>query len=125
MPMNTAKPVISSSDPRKFTSRKVQDTFDQPLALLSDRFTDWIAAYLRFTIDGVRSTGVTQKITLHLQRCQTFCIQSYGHERVSTCVRRDVIAWQRALGPRTGPGDYQQPYSVALWLHHLGPCPVT
>ncbi|SRR5579883_516381 len=126
MPMNTAKPVISSSDPRKFTSRKVQDTFDQPLALLSDRFTDWIAAYLRFTIDGVRSTGVTQKITLHLQRFQTFFIQSYGHERVSTCVRRDVIAWQRALqdqelAPATINSHIASLSGFTTWVHAQSP----
>lgn len=122
MPKNIAKPVISVSDPHKFTSRKVQQAIDQPLARLSDSFTAWIAAYLRFTIDGVRSAGVAQKIALHLQRFQAFFIQAYGHERLSTCVRRDVTAWQRALqdqglAPATINSHVASLSGFTTWVH--------
>jgi len=90
--MRPAAPVNSSPDRPQSASRKVQHVLERPLALLSDRCADWVAAYLRLTIQGVRSEGVTQKIMLHLQRFQAFFWQSYGHDRLSTCVRRDVVA---------------------------------
>lgn len=37
------------------------------------------------------------KITLHLARFATFFRQRYSHDRLSACVRRDVVAWQSAL----------------------------
>ena len=46
---------------------------------------------------GVRSPAVTQKIALHLDRFVGFFQEGYGHDRISTCLRRDVLAWQRAL----------------------------
>lgn len=95
--MRPAAPVNASPDRPKSASRKVQHVLERPLALLSDRCEDWVAAYLRLTIQGVRSEAVAQKIALHLQRFQTFFWQSYGHDRLSACVRRDVVAWQLAL----------------------------
>lgn len=95
--MHPTTPLNSSPDPGKFASRKGEHAFEHPLSLLPDSFTDWMAAYLRLTITGVRSAGVAQKIALHLQRFQTFFTEAYGQERLSTCVRRDVMAWQRAL----------------------------
>jgi site-specific recombinase XerD len=95
--MRPAAPINALPDRPKSASRKVQQVLEHPLALLSDRCEDWVAAYLRLTIQGVRSEAVAQKITLHLQRFHTFLLESYGHERLSTCVRRDVVAWQRAL----------------------------
>lgn len=124
--MNTTRPVISAPDPRKFASRKVQRAFDHPLALLSDRCTDWIAAYLRLTIDGVRSAAITQKIALHLQRFQAFFTQAYGHERLSACVRRDVAAWQRALqeqglAPATVNNHLASLSGFTTWVHAQAP----
>jgi hypothetical protein len=40
---------------------------------------------------------VAQKIALHLDRFVGFFQASYGHDRIGTCLRRDVLAWQRAL----------------------------
>src|SRR5262249_26268503 len=87
--MRPTAPVNSSPDRPKSASRKVQRVLEHPLALLAQSGADWIAAYLRLTIQGVRSEAITQKITLHLQRFQAFLLESYGHDRLSTCVRRD------------------------------------
>ena len=46
---------------------------------------------------GVRSDAISQKIALHLRRFQTFFVETYGHDRLSTCLRRDVQAWQNSL----------------------------
>jgi integrase len=40
---------------------------------------------------------VTQKIALHLDRFIAFLLESYGHDRISTCLRRDVLGWQQQL----------------------------
>ncbi len=124
--MTTTGPANLSSDPRKFASRKVQRAFDHPLALLSDSLTDWTAAYLRLTIDGVRSAGVAQKIALHLQRFQAFFTQAYGHERLSTCVRRDVSAWQQSLhdqglAPATVNNHLASLSAFTTWVHTQAP----
>ncbi|MDQ3549312.1 MAG: site-specific recombinase, partial [Chloroflexota bacterium] len=34
---------------------------------------------------------------MHLDRFVGFFIASYGHDRITTCLKRDVVAWQRAL----------------------------
>jgi integrase len=124
--MTTTSPANTSPDPRKFASRKVQQAIDHPLALLSDSCTDWMAAYLRLTVDGVRSAGVAQKIALHLQRFQTFFTQAYGHERLSTCVRRDVVAWQQALldqglAPATVNNHLASLSAFTTWVHAQAP----
>lgn len=41
---------------------------------------------------------MTQEIALHLDRFIAFFNSSYGHDRSSACLRRDVLAWQRPLG---------------------------
>jgi len=64
---------------------------------IPEDLTTWIDRYLQLAVTGVRSEAVTQKITLHLQRFRAFFVQSYGHDRISTCVTRDVVAWQRHL----------------------------
>ena len=46
---------------------------------------------------GSAPPAVTQKIALHLDRFVAFFVESYGHDRISTCLRRDVLAWQQAL----------------------------
>jgi len=104
----------------------VQQVLERPLALLSDRCADWVAAYLRLTIQGVRSEGVTQKITLHLQRFQTFFWQSYGHDRLATCMRRDVVAWQQALqaqglAPATINNHLASLSGFTTWVHAQNP----
>lgn len=81
----------------KFTRRKVQVGFHQHSEGLADSLAAWIETYLRLAVIGVRSEAVTQKITLHLHRFQDFFVNAYGHDRLSTCLRRDVQAWQHAL----------------------------
>ena len=60
-----------------------------------DSLEAWSECYL--ALAGVRSAGIADKITLHLARFATFFRQRYGHDRLSACVRRDVVAWQSAL----------------------------
>lgn len=62
-----------------------------------DSLSEWGSRYLALAVVGVRSPEVTRKIALHLERFVTFFEESYGHDRISTCLRRDVVAWQRAL----------------------------
>lgn len=51
-------------------------------------------------VTGVRSEAVAAKIALHLNRFGRFFLQAYGHDRITTCLRRDVLAWQTALQER-------------------------
>lgn len=66
---------------------------DAPL----DRLSTWRERYLQLAVTGVRSPAVTAKITLHLQRFTDFFTEHYGHDRIATCLRRDVLDWQRSL----------------------------
>lgn len=70
------------------------------LPIPSDSLDAWMAHYLQMAVDGVRSEEVTRKIKLHLQRFQTFFEARYGQERISSCVKRDVVAWQQHLKAR-------------------------
>src|SRR5215210_7686522 len=79
------------------TARKVQAVPGGLPADVPDSLTDWATRYLALAVVGVRSPAVTQKIALHLDRFVAFFQASYGHDRISTCLRRDVLAWQRAL----------------------------
>ena len=49
------------------------------------------------------SPQVAAKIGLHLDRFRTFLVDVYGHERISTVGRRDVVDWQRRLAERLAP----------------------
>ncbi len=80
-----------------FTSRKVQAVPGGLAEEVVDSLAAWATRYLTLAVIGVRSTAVTQKMTLHLDRFVGFFIASYGHDRISTCLRRDVLAWQKAL----------------------------
>ena len=80
-----------------FTARKVQAIPGGLPADVPDSVAAWATRYLALAVVGVRSEGVTQKIALHLDRFITSLIESYGHDRISTCLRRDVLAWQKAL----------------------------
>ncbi|MFL5806416.1 MAG: tyrosine-type recombinase/integrase [Roseiflexaceae bacterium] len=63
----------------------------------ADSLDAWFRHYQQLAVMGVRSVAVAQKITLHLDRFRAFFLESYGHERITTCLRRDVQAWQHAL----------------------------
>ncbi|MHB8629045.1 MAG: tyrosine-type recombinase/integrase [Aggregatilineales bacterium] len=62
-----------------------------------DSFSAWIEYYVQLAVIGVRSDAVARKIGLHLKRFLQFFQQSYGHDRLSICLRRDVVAWQSVL----------------------------
>jgi len=63
----------------KFTARKVQDDNRQLLASLPDSLGAWITQYL------------------HLARFLEYFQRAYGHDRISTCLKRDVISWQKQM----------------------------
>jgi len=65
--------------------------------IVPDSLTAWIAHYEGLAVTGVRSASVAAKIHLQLQRFCLFFVSCYGHDRISTCVHRDVQAWQRHL----------------------------
>lgn len=94
MTKNTAEKV-SYLD--KFTIRKVQSTLTQDITSIPDSLETWMAHYLQLAVKGVRSEAVTKKITLHLSRFHAFFVETYGHDRISTCLKRDVVAWQTSL----------------------------
>ena len=81
----------------KITSRKMQKAMRREIASIPDALSAWRAHYLQFAVVGVRSEAVAQKIALHLSRFQAFYLDAYGHDRISTCLKRDVVAWQHHL----------------------------
>lgn len=85
----------------KFTARKASRAGDTPSGAVPDSLEAWIDRYLALAVRGVRSVGVADKIARHLARFTAFFGDAYGHDRLSTCLRRDVVAWQAAL---TGQG---------------------
>lgn len=64
---------------------------------LSDSLQKWITYYLQMAVQGVRAEAVAQKIHLHLHRFQSFFEARYGQEHISSCVKRDVLAWGQHL----------------------------
>jgi site-specific recombinase XerD len=64
---------------------------------LDDSLSEWIQHYLQLAVRGVRSEEVTRKVTLHLERFREYFLDGYGHERISTCLKRDVVGWQKYL----------------------------
>ena len=79
------------------TSRKMQEAMRREIAGIPDSLETWMAHYLQYAVLGVRSAGVAQKIALHLARFRAFYLAAYGHDRISTCLQRDVVAWQQHL----------------------------
>jgi len=69
---------------------------DPPPATV-DSLRVWMQRYRELAVAGVRSEEVTKKIVLQLGRFRAFYTEAYGHDRVSTCLRRDVVAWQQHL----------------------------
>jgi integrase len=80
-----------------FTARKVRVAPGGLPQDVPDSLAAWATRYLALAVVGVRSPAVTQKLALHLDRFVAFFIESYGHDRISACLRRDVLAWQRTL----------------------------
>jgi integrase len=62
-----------------------------------DSLTAWIVHYQCHAVAGTRPAAAAAKIALHLGRFQTYFATTYGHDRLSACVRRDVLGWQAHL----------------------------
>lgn len=93
---------------------------------LPDSLAAWICHYTQFAITGVRSKAVAQKVVLHLDRFQAFFAQAHGHDHISTCVRRDVLAWQTALqtaglAPATVNSHLASLSAFTTWVHAQAP----
>ena len=94
----------------------------QPLA---DSLDAGINDYIEGAMQGVRSDAVIEKSRLHLHRFQKFFEQRYGQERLSSWVKRDVVAWQQSLeghglAPATINSHMASLSAFATWLeaHH-------
>lgn len=94
-----------------FTSGKVDRVSQALTSETPDRLEAWIARYLTLAVTGIRSDAVARKISLHLGRFLAFFKEAYGHDRISACLQRDVLAWQRALR--------DQPLAPATVNNHL------
>jgi hypothetical protein len=81
----------------QFTSRKKQTIQNESLSNISDSLGSWMARYIQLAVQGVRSEEVMKKVTLHLNRFLEFFEKSYGHDRISACLKRDIIAWQKEI----------------------------
>jgi len=57
----------------------------------------WAVSYEELALTGVRSREVTERIALHLRRFGEYLTATYGHERLASVVRRDVVGWRDAL----------------------------
>jgi site-specific recombinase XerD len=93
--MKTAAQKVQYLD--KFTARKVQEDQKHLLATLPDSVGAWITHYINLAVTGVRSPEVVKKIALHLHRFLEYFKEAYGHDRISTCLKRDVVNWQRQM----------------------------
>jgi integrase len=62
-----------------------------------DSLAIWTERYQQLAVAGVRSEEVARKIALQLGRFIAFYREAYGHDRASTCLKRDVVAWQQHL----------------------------
>ncbi len=54
----------------------------------------WAQRYEQLAVRGVRSPEVANRIALHLLRFERYLRSSYGHDRLSTVVARDVTGWR-------------------------------
>ena len=91
-----------------------------------DSLAAWINHYQHLAITGVRSIAIAQKIALHLQRFHAFFFQRYGHDHISACLRRDVLAWQTALNtlplaPATVNNHLASLSAFTTWVHAQAP----
>src|SRR5437764_4950590 len=124
--MTTKNTPATAQQLAHFTSRKVTGLADTLSEAVPDSLTAWMTRYLTFAIVGVRSPAVAEKIALHLDRFIQFFIASYGHDRSSTLLKRDVLAWQRALkeqgfAPATINNHLASLSGFTTWVHAQSP----
>ena len=80
-----------------------------------------MTTYLSLAIHDVRSKNIAKKIELHLFRFRTFFLDRYGQDNISTCLQRDVLAWQNHLvaggmAPSTVNNHLASLSSFTSWL---------
>jgi integrase len=125
---------IASSDTNaphlvEFTSRKVEGSvvpFTGAAPDTVESLAAWVTRYLTLAVVGVRSEEVADKIALHLERFATFYQDAYGHERIRNVLKRDVLAWQRALSdqglaPATVNNHLASLSGFTTWVHAQAP----
>ena len=111
---------------RKFTSRKVKEPLGWSDEHLDDSLAAWVTRYLELAVVGVRSATVAEKAALHLGRFVGSFEETYGHDRISAVVRRDVRSWQaslveRGLAPSTVNNHLASLSAFATWVAAQAP----
>ncbi len=91
-----------------------------------DSLNSWVERYLALAVTGVRSEAVTDKIVLHLGRFASYYQEAYGHDRISTLLKRDVREWQRSLvsqglAPSTVNNHLASLSAFTTWVHAQDP----
>ena len=109
----------------KFTSRKVKGALGRDEET-PDSLGDWVERYLALAVSGVRSEAVAGKIALHLGRFARCFEEAYGHDRISTLLKRDVREWQRSLvarglAPATINNHLASLSAFTTWVHAHDP----
>jgi integrase len=113
----------------EITSRKVGGAvvpFAGAIPDTVETLSGWVTRYLTLAVVGVRSEEVADKIALHLQRFAAFYKDAYGHERIRNVLKRDVLAWQRALSdqglaPATINNHLASLSGLTTWVHAQAP----
>ena len=96
------------------------------ISALPDQMRVWMERYLTFAVTDVRSPAVATKIALHLTRFRRFFQDAYGHDRLSICLQRDVVSWQRelsaqGLAPATVNNHLASLSAFTSWVHSVAP----
>ena len=113
-------------DPDQLTSQKAKAPDSAPLQPPGDSLREWIGSYQALAVTGVRSPMVADKVALHLDRFRRYFENAYGHDRISACLRRDVLAWQQhlykeeGLAPATVNNHLASLSSFTTWVHAHG-----
>jgi site-specific recombinase XerD len=84
-----------------------------------DSIEAWAGRYLEAAVRGVRSAEVADKTALHLARFADWHAAAYGHGRLSTVVRRDVVGWRDHLAAAPPDGAGLAPATVNAHLASL------
>ena len=110
----------------EFTSRKVKEPPGWSDEHLDDSLAVWASRYLELAVVGVRSATVAEKAALHLGRFVASFKETYGHERISAVVRRDVRSWQaslleRGLAPSTVNNHLASLSGFTTWVDAQAP----
>jgi len=124
--MTTKNAPITAPQLASFTARKVTGPVDTLRDKIPDALPAWMTRYLTFAVVGVRSPAVAAKIALHLDRFIRFFSERYGHDRISTLLKCDVLAWQRALkeqgfAPATTNNHLASLSGFTTWVHAQSP----